>query len=390
MPTVPDVIECGESGSGSLVINSDGTQSRATQLRWLVGGMSGYDAAEARGKRLAPDTLRGHRRIRLEPQVVGGGWYQITAEYANGSIVLPPTPGCLGTFGSWQFDFESKTEHITQAWTDSSNPNAYVKAAVVGFPSFGSLGTSAGATYVPAVPASPDYQPASPDYSPGPPVVGTAQIGTAPIPGHFEGGIFVPDFRGTIGVEVDQVRGADIPKASLSWAEVWHFPAWLLTEKRPPLKKLGNPDADGKREPYEIEQPPLLQTMEKLSNTTNLKPFRGFETGEVLLGTPRSSQISDGQSMATVTFPFSVSRTKTDFYVGDILVSRKEGWDILDILYETASEATMTIKKPRVVYTMKVIPPADFSPLGIGEALPKYWLDDSQLAHTFDDFVGRV
>lgn len=346
MPTVPDVIECGESGSGSLVINADGTQSRATNLRWLVGGMSGYDAAEARGKRLAPDTYRGHRRIRLEPQVVGGGWYQITAEYANGSIVLPPTPGCLGTFGSWQFDFESKTEHITQAYTDSANPNAYVAASVKG--------------------------------------TKYAEIGAT------IGGIFVPDFRGTIGVDVDQVRGAEIPKASLSWAEVWHFPAWLLTQKLPPLKKLSPPDGSGNREPYEITQLPLLEVMEKLANTTNQGPFRGFKKGEVLLGTPRSSQISNGQSMATVTFPFSVSRTKTDFYVGDILVGGKEGWDILEIVYETASESTMTIKRPRVVYTIKVIPPADFSELGIGETLPKYWLDDSQLAHTFDDFVGRV
>ena len=353
MPTVPDVIECGESGSGSLVINSDGTQSRATQLRWLVGGMSGYDAAEARGKRLAPDTLRGHRRIRLEPQVVGGGWYQITAEYANGSIVLPPTPGCLGTFGSWQFDFESRTEHITQAYSDSranpedtANPNAYVAASVAGSP----YATIGGTT----------------------------------------GGIFVPDFRGTIGVEVDQVRGADIPKAALSWAEVWHFPAYLLTQKRPPLKKLSSPDGSGNREPYEIPQLPLLEVMEKLANTTTTKTFRGFESGEVLLGTPRSSTISDGQSMATVTFPFSVSRTKRNFFVGDILVPIKGGWDILDIIYETVSEATVTIKRPRVVYTIKVIPPADLAELGIGEALPKYWLDDSQLAHTFDDFVGRV
>jgi len=369
MPTVPDIIECGESGSGSLVINADGTQSRATQLRWLVGGMTGYDAAEARGKKLAPDIYRGHRRIRLEPQVVGGGWYQITAEYANGSIVLPPTPGCLGTFGSWQFDFESRTERITQAYSDSqatpgatANPNAYVAASVVGFPT-AQIGTINGGTYV---------------------------ASTADVPGHFEGGIFVPDFRGTIGVEVDQVRGADIPKASLSWAEVWHFPAYLLTEKRPPLKKLSMPDGSGNREPYEIPQFPLLEVMEKLANTTNTKAFRGFESGEVLLGTPRSSTISDGQSTATVTFPFSVSRTKRNFFVGDILVPIKGGWDILDIVYETVSESTVTIKRPRVVYAMKVIPPADFSELGIGETLPKYWLDDSQLAHTFDDFVGRV
>ena len=369
MPTIPDVIECGESGSGSLVINADGTQSRAAQLRCLVGNVSGYDAAEARGKRLAPDTYRGHRRIRLEPQVVGGGWYQITAEYANGSIVLPPTPGCLGTFGSWQFDFESRTEHITQAYSDSratpeatANPNAYIAASVVGFPT-AQIGQTNGGTYVPSTPTT---------------------------PGRFEGGIFVPDFRGAIGVEVDTVRGADIPKAALSWAEVWHFPSYLLTQKRPPLKKLSDVEVGGSRERYEIPQLPLLEVMEKLANTTNSKTFRGFESGEVLLGTPRSSPISDGQSMATVTFSFSVSRTKRNFWVGDILVPIKAGWDILDILYETASESTMTIKRPKVVYTMKVIPPADFSELGIGETLPKYWLDDSQLAHTFDDFVGRV
>ena len=372
MPTIPDVIECGESGSGSFVINADGTQSRAVQLRWLVGNVTGYDAAEARGKRLAPDTYRGHRRIRLEPQVVGGGWYQITAEYANGSIVLPPTPGCLGTFGTWAFELEQQTEHITQAYSDSRaspddiiDPNAYITASVVGFP-VAQIGGLNGATFVP-------------------PPEGGAQG-----PWGFVGGIFVPDFRGAIGVEVDQVRGTDVPRSSLSWTEVWHFPVASILKKRPPLKKLSDVEVGGSRERYEIPQLPLLEVMEKLANTTNSKTFRGFESGEVLLGTPRSSPISDGQSMATVTFSFSVSRTKRNFWVGDILVPIKAGWDILDILYETASESTMTIKRPKVVYTMKVIPPADFSELGIGETLPKYWLDDSQLAHTFDDFVGRV
>jgi hypothetical protein len=353
MAKVPDVIECGESGSGSLTVNADGSQSRATVLRWLVGGLSGYDAAEARGAKLAPAIYKGNRRIRLEPQVVGGGWYQITAEYSNGSIVLPATPGCLGTFGSWQFDFETKTEHVSQAYTDSranpgdsANPNAYVAAHIAGITS-----VTIGAT---------------------------------------SGGVFVPDFRGAIGVEVDQVRGADVPKASLSWSEVWHFPAWLLTQKRPPLKKLGQPDPGGNREVYEIEQPPLLEIFEKVANKTNSKPFRGFEEGEVFMGTPRSSQIQDGQSMATVTIPFSVSRTKRNFWVGDILVPIQGGWDILDVHYETASESTQITKKAKIVYVCKVIPPADFSDVGIGEALPKYWLDDERLSHQFDDFVSRA
>lgn len=350
---IPNVIECGESGSGSLVINTDGTQSRAVQLRWLVSGMTGYDAAEARGKALAPETYRGHRRLRLEPQVVGGGWYQITAEYSNGSIVLDPTPGCLGTFGSWQFDFETKTEHVTQAYTDSqsspedtANPNAFVSASIAGHE--------------------------------------VAGIGST------TGGVFVPDFRGAIGVDVDQVRGADIPKASLSWAEVWHFPAWMLTEKRPPLKRLGSPDGSGNREVIEVPQYPLLDVFERCANKTNANPFRGFETGEVLMGTPRSSQIQDGQSMATVTIPFSVARNRKRFWIGDILVPLAGGWDVLDIHYETASESTQIIRRPKIVYRITVIPPADFAEVGIGETLPKYWLDDSVLGHQFDDFVSRV
>jgi hypothetical protein len=372
MPTIPDVIECGESGSGSFVINADGTQSRAVQLRWLVGNVTGYDAAEARGKRLAPDTYRGHRRIRLEPQVVGGGWYQITAEYANGSIVLPPTPGCLGTFGTWAFELEQQTEHITQAYSDSRaspddiiDPNAYITASVVGFP-VAQIGGLNGATFVP-------------------PPEGGAQG-----PWGFVGGIFVPDFRGAIGVEVDQVRGTDVPRSSLSWTEVWHFPVASILKKRPPLKKLSDVEVGGTRERYEIEQLPLIKVFEKLAFHTNSMTFRGFEAGEVLMGTPRSSQINAGMSMASVTFTFHAKSTKRNFVVGDIKVPIQGGWDILDILYETASEATMTIKKPRVVYRCTVIPPGDFSELGIGDDLPDFALSGESLSHTFDDFVGRV
>ena len=353
MPTVPPVIECGESGSGSLVINPDGSRSRAVQLRWLVSGMSGYDAAEAYGKRLSPEIYRGHRRIRLEPQVVGGGWYQITAEYGNGSLILEPSPGCTGTFGSWQFAFESETEHITQAWSDSqtnpgdpANPNAYVSAHIAGFQS--------------------------------------VTIGST------TGGVFVPDFRGAIGVEQDQIRGADRPRPALGWTETWHFPARLLTQQRPPLKRLGTPDGSGNRDVEQIDQPPLLEVFEKCAFHTNLREFRGFESGEVLCGPPRSPEIHAGSSMATVTFSFTVQRTKRKFFVGDILVPIQAGWDVLDVHYETASEATAIVKKPKIVYVMKTIPWADFADLGIGTALPQYWLDDAQLAHVWDDFVGRV
>jgi len=350
---IPDVIECGESGSGSLVINADGTQSRATQLRWLIKGLTGYDAAEARAKKLAPDTYNGHRRVRLEPQVVGGGWYLVTAEYANGSIILAPTPGCVGTFGSWDFAFESQTEHITQAYTDSqtnpddiANPNAYVAASVVGH----EYATIGGTT----------------------------------------GGIFVPDNRGAIGVEQDQVRGADRPKAVFGWSEVWHFPAWMLTQKRPPLKRLSMPDGSGNRTVEEIEQPPLRDVFEQCVAHTNLKPFRGFEAGEVLMGPPRSPTIHAGSSMATVTFQFTAGKTRKKFYVGDILVPIAGPWDVLDVVYETASEATSLVKKAKIAYRCTVIPPADFAQLGIGETLPQYWLDDKALGHRFDDFVARL
>lgn len=353
MPTMPAVIECGESGSGSLVINTDGTRSRAVQLRWLVSGLAGYDEAEARGLEIAPDELNGHRRVRCEPQVIGGGWYQITAEYANGSLVLEPSPDCLGTFGSWAFDFEQSSEHVTQAYTDprgaddeEPDPNKYVKAHIPGYQD-----TAIGTEYVP--------------------------------------GFFVPDYRGAIGVDLDQVRGADIPRGSLSWTETWHFPAWLLTEERPPLKELGPPDENGDREEIETPQPPLLEVFQSLACKTNKRSFRGFAEGEVLMGTPRSTQIHAGQSMASITFSFTRRPTRKNFWVGDILVPYQEGWDILDIKYETAAETSELIRKPKLVYVMKVIPPADFDLAGIGAKLPRYWLEDKALAHQFDEFVAR-
>jgi hypothetical protein len=347
VPQIPQVIECGESGSGSLVINSDGTQSRAVVLRWLVGGMGGYDAAETKGKAMAPQTYKGHRRIRLEPTAVGGGWYQITAEYANGSILLDPTEGALGTFGSWQFDFESKTEHITQAYSDSvaatgstANPNAYV--------------------------------------------VGHIKDHSNLTPGVTMGGVLCPDYRGAIGVEADGVRGTDIPKAQLTWSETWHFPAAYLTNARAPLKKLTMPDGSGNRTSYEVEQPRLLDLWERSAFSINLRPFRGYDAGEVLVGAPRSPQIHAGQTMASITFSFSVSRTRKNFYVGDIFVPIKGGWDLLDIYYETAAETSELLKKPRVVYCCRILPSLDFADLGVSVDWPQFWLESSAIGHTFD------
>jgi len=363
MPRIPEVIEFGDSGSGNLVVNPDGSQSRSVILKWLVSGMSGYDAAEAKGKQLAPLILNGHRRVRCEPQVIGGGWYQITAEYANGSIVVDPTDGCLGLFGSWGFDFESGTEHITQAWSDSLpdtpaqntivNPNAYVLAFIAGN-------------------TDPEGRPA-----------------TVPI-GEETNGVFVPDYRGAIGVDMDQVKGADIPTTSLSWNETWHFPAKLLTEPRPPLKRLGMPDATGQRDEITIEQPPLLDVFTACTAKVNKTKFRGFDVGEVLMGPPRSPQIHAGSSMASVTFHFSRRKNRTNFFVGDIGVSLCCGWDHLDIHYETQSEAAGVVKKPRVVYVVRTIERVDFAQLGIGDAFPTYWLGEDGIGHQFDKFLGEV
>jgi hypothetical protein len=171
-------LEHRESGAGSL--SRDGAiVQRNVELRWMIHSMRGYDAAEDRAKTLAPGVYFGHRRTGLSVRPVSGGWFAVTAEYANSGIDQyeegesgSNDDGATIVPHSVSVEFTDGTEHITQAWSDSGDPDAYV--------------------------------------------TGSAVTGGAPLT------------YGAINTSGNQVNGVDIPVGAMQFSETWMMPASYL------------------------------------------------------------------------------------------------------------------------------------------------------------------
>ena len=187
VPLTP--IERFDSGSGSLTSSPDGAVAREVEVKWVFGGEKGYDAAEAKAVELAPLYYGGHVRSRLEVRGLGNGWYEATANYGNANLnalenIEVQLPGDVKFApGTLSFDTTGATEHITQAWSDSNDPSAYVqKNAASGF---------------------------------------------------------APDPYGAINANGDQVSGVDITVPSFQFTESWHVPtSYLLYGQSPYIKTI--------------------------------------------------------------------------------------------------------------------------------------------------------
>ena len=102
----------------------------------------------------------------------------------------------------------------------------------------------------------------------------------------------------------------------------------------------------------------------ELTGTVNAGAFKGFEPGEVLfLGATGSKKGKKRKHPWEITFKFAVSPNKTDLHVGDITVSKKDGWDYLWVKYEdeVSDEKKNLVKKPVAVYVEKVYERKNFS-----------------------------
>jgi hypothetical protein len=141
MPIPPSSIERVDSGAGTVTVGSDGMMAREVELKFLVHSLGGFAAAEAKGRTLAALIYDGHRRSSLQCRPVSGGWYEISASYANSSIdSFERQIGILNDDDqrmipvSVDVDTTGGTEHITQAWSDSPDPTGYVASYPEGAP----------------------------------------------------------------------------------------------------------------------------------------------------------------------------------------------------------------------------------------------------------------
>jgi hypothetical protein len=311
-----------DSGASSVTANTDGMISREVSLRWLIHSVETYTDAEQKGRELAPLYYDGHRRVSLTPRSVGNGWYEIEAVYGNAGV------------------------------------NAYEGREFINEDG------------VPMVPAG-----LSMDTTGGKETVTIAYQGEEDVnpiaTGYAENPAIAPNSYGAINVSGGRVNGVEITVPSLSWSETWLVPAWYLVtgSKEPAIRENAQvEDADDPSQPY-------AQVLHEMGGMVNEDRFRIFGPGEVLFLGARFD-VNTSSTMVPVTYSFVAQRSRNEFKVGDITVTKKAGMDFLWIVYGDEVDQNFPVKKPRYVYVDQVYPRKKFLDLKLpgGRWWPRFYL----------------
>lgn len=352
MAEIPDFIECGESGSGELADSAEGVQSRDFDLKAILAapGLVGYDAAEAFALKKFPLLRRGHRRTNIRVDPIGGGYWVATAHYGNSSLIVRRGGEKAVRFSSWEWETSEKSEKITQALlpprgadeNGAQDPNQLVEGYI---------------------------RPLNPNDLGGP---------------YPPGNQGIPNLSGAIGVDGDSVNGVQKPFSVFNWNETWIYPADWIDGKRPARV---DKNADGDR--IEVSQQPLTKVIEDNCFFTNKTVFRGKPPGCILLTGVRSTRMNLGASSVSVTFSFSYSPLRENFQVGSIRIVKKDGWDYMDIYYETESSGNELVKKAKFVYICRIFDRMDFRDLGLPEDRPRWYLDEDMPGHVIGTPFGE-
>jgi hypothetical protein len=93
-------------------------------------------------------------------------------------------------------------------------------------------------------------------------------------------------------------------------------------------------------------------------------------------------------SSVSLTFSFSFSPLRENFKVGPVAVPKKDGWDYMDVYYETGASGNEIVKKAKFVMIHRVFDRKDFRDLGISDSLPRWWLDEDVPGHEFNTPFG--
>jgi len=149
-----------------------------------------------------------------------------------------------------------------------------------------------------------------------------------------------PDFKGAINVTRDSVDGVDITSPVYNFGETHYFSPHQITGSYKAM-------------------------LFGLTGKVNSDGFRGFMPGEVLFLGASGSQSGDEEW--EITYRFAASPNRYAFYVGDIYVPAKRGWDYMWVQYKDAEDAAANklVKVPAVVTVNEVYEMAYFSALGI-------------------------
>ena len=153
-----------------------------------------------------------------------------------------------------------------------------------------------------------------------------------------------PDQQSAIGVDENGVNGVDVVVPQLQWQETYDVPNIYVTDA-------------------------YIKNVASVTGSVNIASFRGFAAGEVLfVGCTGSQEWDDqkGKGPWSLAFRFVGSPNVTNQTIGSVTGVEKKGHEYLWVRYESASESSTLIKKPKHVYVNKVYRDGDFSLLGIG------------------------
>jgi Txe/YoeB family toxin of Txe-Axe toxin-antitoxin module len=154
-----------------------------------------------------------------------------------------------------------------------------------------------------------------------------------------------PDFGGAIGVDNEgNVNGVDVTIPTMNFTETHYMrPSKVSTRYK--------------------------QTIADLTGSVNNSKFKGYDAGEVLfLGASGSRRGKRSDDYWEITFKFAVSVNVKNMKVGDLTVSKKDGWDYLWVRYhnDVSDDQKNLIKKPVGAYVEQVYEAKNFGALGIG------------------------
>lgn len=149
-----------------------------------------------------------------------------------------------------------------------------------------------------------------------------------------------PDYKGAIGVTSSGVAGCDVRSSAFAFSLVTH------------------PDDDQIDMEY-------LKLLSDLTGTVNENEYQGWDPGELLLVGARGQKRRRGDW--EIEYEFAVSRNLEDFYVGDIHVDWKYGWEYMWIVYDYGDDEVnhILLQKPVQVILEGVYFFRDFSQLKI-------------------------
>ncbi|MFA6715948.1 MAG: hypothetical protein WCS27_11275, partial [Victivallaceae bacterium] len=112
-----------------------------------------------------------------------------------------------------------------------------------------------------------------------------------------------PNYNGAIGYDGEDVKGVDVTMPIMNFSETHYLKPSKVTTK-------------------------YKKTIGELTGSVNKGSFKGYSEGEVLfLGASGSRRGDTTNDLWEISYKFAVSANRTNIKVGDLTVTKKEGWD---------------------------------------------------------------